>query len=201
MPNLPLLWRGCWTLQTEGSCQAGRENHPTPSPPHCPNHPDSSWSKAGIHPGKNIGEKAKGDWQLLLFRDCLSLQHLLPHLEPGWTWAVLKGSSFSCLGLCCPQGMLWHQARGRGVPPLCACSHRRIYRISNGNLSTTAKGIDLSQQRELIHHSKGNLSITAKGIDPSQQNAVGKKSGEMHPNPTPVPLALYKQLLPSGLDL
>lgn len=96
-------------------------------------------------------------------------------------------------GWCCTQGMLWHQVRGRRVSStLCLLTHR-IYRVSNRNLPTTAMGIYPSQQWELIHHSNRNLSITAKCTETARA-----KWGNA-PKPPPVPLALHKQLLPSGL--
>lgn len=100
-------------------------------------------------PRKEYWRKTKGDWQLLLFRDCLSLQHLLPHLEPGWTWAVLRGSSFSC------------SLHGAGAA-LRGCSGTR--RGARGFLhSVPAHTLDLQDiQQEFIHHGNGNLSITPK---------------------------------------
>lgn len=131
---------------------------------HFPSHGDSSWSRAGFHQGKNIGEKAKGDWQLLLFRDCLSLPHLLPHLHPAWTWAVLEGSRIPCPLL----GQVLHSrdalAPGEGQEgssTLCLLTHR-AYRTSNRNLCTTATGIYPPQQREIIPHGKMLRNTTSR---------------------------------------
>lgn len=146
MPNLPQL-----LCSGEAGAPSNRGQLPgwkRKSSNHFPNHPNSSWNKAGLHPGKKIGGKAKGDWQLLLFRDCLSFQHLLPHLGPDWTRAALKGTRFCCSLL------------GAGAAPK-GCSGTR--QGAGGLLhSVPAHTQDLqATQKGFIHHSNRNLSVTA----------------------------------------